>query len=193
MKTRSKALLATLCAVVLVLGSVFATMAYLTSTDEVTNTFTVGNVKITLDEAKTKADGTVDGTDRVKANTYKLMPGHSYVKDPTVHVDAASEDCWLFVKVEDEIAVIQDAKTVATQMGEKGWTLVDGTTNVYAYSNIAKANDNVVVFDNFKIKGDVTNGTLAGYAGKTITVTAYAIQADGFATAADAWTTAGIK
>ena len=41
MKTRSKALLLTLCAVLLVAASVLGTMAYLTSTDEVTNTFTV--------------------------------------------------------------------------------------------------------------------------------------------------------
>ena len=51
MKTKSKALLLTLCAVLLVAASVMGTMAYLTSTDKVENTFTVGNVKITLDEA----------------------------------------------------------------------------------------------------------------------------------------------
>lgn len=45
MKTRSKALLLTLCAVLLVAASVLGTMAYLTSTDEVTNTFTVGQVR----------------------------------------------------------------------------------------------------------------------------------------------------
>ena len=59
MKTKSKALLMTLCAVLLVAASVLGTMAYLTSTDEVENTFTVGNVKIALDEAKVNADGTV--------------------------------------------------------------------------------------------------------------------------------------
>ena len=52
MKTKSKALLLTLCAVLLVAASVMGTMAYLTSTDKVENTFTVGNVKITLDEAR---------------------------------------------------------------------------------------------------------------------------------------------
>lgn len=58
MKTKSKALLLTLCAVLLVAASVMGTMAYLTSTDKVENTFTVGNVKITLDEAKVNTDGT---------------------------------------------------------------------------------------------------------------------------------------
>ena len=43
------------------------------------------------------------------------------------------------------------------------------------------------------MKGDVTNETLADYAGKNITVTAYAIQADGFEgkTAAEIWAEAG--
>lgn len=99
MKTKSKALLMTLCAVLLVAASVLGTMAYLTSTDGVENTFTVGNVKITLDEAKVNADGTPNGTDRVKGNEYKLMPGHTYVKDPTVTVKAPSVDSYVRMKV----------------------------------------------------------------------------------------------
>ena len=59
MKTRSKALLLTLCAVLLVAATIFGTMAYLTSTDTVTNTFTVGKVNIKLDEAKANSDGTL--------------------------------------------------------------------------------------------------------------------------------------
>lgn len=99
MKTKSKALLMTLCAVLLVAASVLGTMAYLTSTDGVENTFTVGNVKITLDEAKVNADGTVNGNERVKGNEYKLMPGHTYVKDPTVTVKAPSVDSYVRMKV----------------------------------------------------------------------------------------------
>lgn len=169
--------------------AVGGTLAYLTSkTEVVTNTFTVGNVKITLDEAKVTVEGVKDGDSRVTENTYKLMPGHTYVKDPTVHVDKDSENSWLFVKVTDEIAGIQDTKTVAAQMAEKGWTLVDGQTNIYAYKDVVKANDNIVVFDNFKIKGTETD--LSDYAGKTITVQAYAVQKDGFDTAAAAWAAA---
>ncbi len=195
MKSASKAILLALCAVLLVVSTVFGTLAYLTSTDAVTNTFTVGNVKITLDEKDTdgsKTDVTTEGRD--KANEYHLLPGHTYVKDPTVHIDANSEDCWLFVKVVDELAAIQDATTVADQMTAKGWTLVAGTTNIYAYERIAtKTDTNVVVFENFKIKGDVDNDTLATYKDKTIVVTAYAVQADGFDTAAEAWTAAGLN
>lgn len=106
MKTKSKALLLTLCAVLLVAASVLGTMAYLTSTDSVKNTFTVGKVAITLDEAKVNGNGEpinkqdevvtdLAAAERVKANTYKLMPGHTYTKDPTIHVDANSEDCFI--------------------------------------------------------------------------------------------------
>ncbi len=193
MKTRNKALLLALCAVMLVAASVFGTLAYLTSTDAVTNTFTVGNVKITLDEAPVNENGDATEGARVKANAYKLLPGHEYDKDPTIHVDAASEDCWLFVKLEDGIAAIQDKDTVLEQMTANGWTLVAGTVNIYAHKDVANAGDDVVVFETFKIKGDVDNETLAEYAGKTIVVTAYAVQKDGFETAAAAWAAAGLN
>ena len=92
MKKTRKILLMAACAVLLVCISVGATVAYLTSTDSVTNTFTVGKVAITLDEAQVTEYGVaVEGADRVKTNTYKLIPGHEYKKDPTVHFAAGSE------------------------------------------------------------------------------------------------------
>ncbi len=100
MKTKSKALLLTLCAVLLVAASVLGTMAYLTSTDTVTNTFTVGKVEIKLDEAKVTADGIpVESAARVTENSYKLMPGNTYTKDPTVTVKAGSEASYVRMKV----------------------------------------------------------------------------------------------
>lgn len=95
MKTKSKALLLTLCAVLLIAASVLGTMAYLTSTDTVTNTFTVGKVEIKLDET----DVTNPNGPRVKANSYKLMPGTTYTKDPTVTVLKGSEDSYVRMKV----------------------------------------------------------------------------------------------
>ena len=95
MKTKRKALLLSLCAVLLVVASVMGTMAYLTSTDTVTNTFTVGKVEIKLDET----DVTNPNGPRVKANSYKLMPGTTYTKDPTVTVKAGSEESYVRMKV----------------------------------------------------------------------------------------------
>lgn len=197
MKKTSKALLLSLCAVLLVTATVLGTMAYLTSTDEVVNTFTVGNVAITLDE--TDVDNSTPGeNDRDQANSYKLMPGHTYTKDPIVHVDSTSEDCYLFVKVANEITAIEGDTTVAAQMTAKGWVAVDGAAGVYVYTQnsapaVVAGGSNVTVFDNFTISGTVDNATLATYNNKTITVTAYAIQADGFEgkTASEIWTAAG--
>ncbi len=187
MKSKKKIVTLLACAVLLVVGSVMGTMAYLTSQDEVTNTFTVGNVKITLDEAPVNENGDATTGERVKANSYKLLPGHEYDKDPTVHVDANSEACWLFVKVENGITDIEDADTILTQMGSNGWTLVADETNVYAYESIVKGGDNKVVFETFKVKGDAN---VSEYTDAAINVTAYAVQADGFDTAAKAWSAA---
>lgn len=200
MKKTSKALLLSLCALLLVTASVLGTMAYLTSQDQVVNTFTVGNVAITLDE-KDVDNSTPGENDRDKANAYKLMPGHNYEKDPIVHVDANSEDCYLFVKVVNEIANIEAEKTVAQQMTEKGWVAVDAANGIYVYTTdktnpaVVTKGSNITVFENFTIAGNVDNTTLATYADKTITVNAYAIQADGFAgkTASEIWAAAGFN
>lgn len=189
---KNKRALTVVVALVLAVGcAIGGTIAYLTSTDQVVNTFTVGDVAITLDEAKVNPDGSlVEGAGRVQANSYKLMPGKTYIKDPTVHVDADSEDSYLFVKVENGIANIEGEKTIAKQMTEKGWTPVANTTDIYAYKDIVNAGTDVIVFDNFTVAGTVEGNALADYADKTITVTAYAIQADGFDNAADAWAAA---
>ena len=175
------------CAVVLVAGSIAGTIAYLTSeTDVVKNTFTVGKITITLDEAKVTAYGAQDGDTRVKENEYKLIPGHEYKKDPTIHVTKGSEACWLFVKVEDGLKNIEDATTIADQLVANGWTLVDGTTNIYWHAIVdaseAVKDIDVKVFETFKLKGDAK---VDDYATAEIKVTAYAVQSNGFTTDAD--------
>ena len=183
-----KALLISLCAIMLVAATIFGTLAYLTSTDEVINTFTVGNVAITLDEAPVDENGQATTGNRVKANSYKLLPGHEYDKDPEIHVDANSEDCWLFVKVVNEISTIEADTTIAAQMAAKGWDVIDAENGIYAYEAIVEGGADVPVFESFKILGTVKD--LSTYDSAKITVTAYAIQADGFASAEAAWTAA---
>ena len=194
MKTKSKALLLTLCAVLLVTASVLGTMAFLTSKDEVVNTFTVGQVKITLDERDT--DDSTPDADRDKANAYHLLPGNEYEKDPTVHVNAVSEDSWIFVKVENGIAAFEAAtsteengyKSISDQITANGWEALDGVANVYykSYTKSATGSD-LVVFSKFKI-ADTAND-VQGWAtpNATVNITAYAVQKDGFATAEAAW------
>lgn len=197
-KTKTKALLMSLCAVLLVAASVLGTMAYLTDSKDVKNTFTVGNVAITMDE--TDVDDSTPNKERDQANSYKLLPGHTYTKDPIIHVDANSEDCYLFVKVDNQIAAIEanGNTTVAAQMATKGWKAVEGKDGIYVYVGTTaapvavKANDNVTVFEQLVIAGTVNGDTLKAYENKTITVTAYAVQKDGFEgkTADQIWSTA---
>ena len=218
MKTRSKALLLTLCAVLLVTASVLGTMAYLTSTASVENTFTVGSVKITLDEAKVTTDGEpVEGAARVTENSYKLMPGHTYTKDPTIHVDAASEDCFIRAKV-----TLTNAKewiAIATKYADnKVENIIKGTddniwwvsqpavdtanntvTYTFVYKNESHTDElgkriwtstdskDLVLFNEIAIPGGLTNDELAAVGSSKITVVAEAIQADGFETEAAAW------
>ncbi len=216
MKKSTKALLLGLCAIALVAASVMGTLAYLTSTDSVTNTFTVGKVAITLDEAKVDVNGTIlsgDQAGRGDANSYKLVPGHEYTKDPIVHVDANSEPCYVFVKVVNGITSVEATTetnvytTIAEQMTANGWSALDATNNpgVYYYNknNTAiytpatgdGADNDLEVFAKFKVADTATNDTLSTLMGesndKTIEITAYAIQSDGFESAAAAWAASG--
>ena len=191
MKKKTKALMLVLCAVLLVTASVLGTMAYLTSTDQVVNTFTVGKVAITLDEAKVDPDGTaVTPAERVKGNAYHLLPGHTYTKDPTVHVQANSEDSFIFVKVENGIANYEDRPTIAEQIAARGWTPLTGVANVYykAYTKSAEITD-LPVFGNFTIAdhANATDGWNNFSAETKVTVTAYAVQQDGFVSVDQAW------
>lgn len=193
MKNAKKLILLALCAVLLVGASVMGTLAYLTSqTETITNTMTVGQVKITMDEAPVDVYGVVQAGNRVTTgNTYKLIPGHEYVKDPVIHVGSESEDCWLFVKIENGIVDIEKAgKTIAEQLATNGWTQIDTANNVWAYGTKAEADDEVKTFEYFTIDGEKD---IASYADKTIAITAYAVQADGFDTAAEAWTAANFS
>lgn len=185
MKNAKKILALLLCAVLLVGASIAGTVAYLTSKDEVTNTFTIGKVQITLDETDVDVNGVKDGETRVKENTYKLIPGHTYVKDPVVHVDAESENCFLYIKVENQIAGIEAATTIADQLAANGWSLVADETDVYTYKEVCGAGYNIPTFTQFKVKEDVQD--LSAYNGLSVKVTAYAVQHDGFTGADAAW------
>lgn len=209
MKTKSKALLLTLCAVLLVTASVLGTMAFLTSDDEVVNTFSVGSVAIKLDEAKANADGTlVEGAERVKANSYKLLPGHTYNKDPMITVLNGSEPSYIkmtvtFSKANELDAIFAPTGADMTSIFDgynatcwiaKGNTK-DTATNTRTYEfwykeTVAAPNGDVALdalFDKIIVPGFITNEQLATIEGMTITVNACAIQADGFANAEAAW------
>ena len=199
-------------ALLLVLMLVFGvtcggTIAYLTSTASVTNTFTIGNVEITLDEVEVDVYGVAaQGATRIPnensektGNAYKLMPGHTYTKDPIIHVDASSENCYVFVKIENGISTFESAKitgeektynTIHDQILANNWNVLDGNTGVY-YMEYTKdqADKDLEVFAEFRIADDAN--TKAGWGDikadtTKVIVTGYAVQKDGL-TLTEAW------
>ena len=182
MKKFMKALAVVACAVLLVVATIAGTVAYLTDTKTVQNTFTVGKVEITLDEAKVNVYGEKDGDSRVTENNkYKLVPGRTYVKDPTIHVDDESEDCYLFFKVEGNLGSV-----VTLNIDSSKWTQI-GTSGVYYYKTVATAGEDYVAFDSFTVDGEADADDLATV-GTPLSVVAYAVQTStSFANAEAAW------
>ena len=194
MKKMYKAMLLVLCAVLLVAGSVMGTLAYLKAqTGTIKNTFTVGSVAITLDEALTDLYGVpVSGADRIPnathtdGNTYKLIPGHTYTKDPKITVSSDSENCWVFVKLENGLN-----DTATFDIDNSKWTIVATYTDgskVYAYNTVLKAGDDATLFTEFTFAQSADPET---YKSAAIKVTGYAVQADGFGSAEAAWAASG--
>ena len=204
-----KKLMTVLALVLVIAMSVAGTYAYLTSADKVVNTFTVGDVKIKLDEAKANPDGSlVANADRVKANSYKLLPGHTYNKDPMVTVLKGSESSYVKMTVTFSNAAELDAifdpngatlTSIFNGYDSTNWIYKGNTENTgdntrtyeFWYKAPVAAPDADValdaLFDSITVPGTINNAQLKTIEGMTITVNAYAIQADGFADAADAW------
>lgn len=170
-----------LCAVLLVAASVLGTMAYLTDSKEVNNTFTVGNVSIKLDEAKVDENGTQvvdkDGNPvaRVTRNAYKLLPGHTYVKDPTVTVLTPSVASYVRMKVTFNKASALIAMCTDPEFAEDGPTGVENAYPLIRMVNFVEANaakwdgiipDNMVDTEEMLANGkyfDAKNDTLTYY------------------------------
>ena len=206
---KKKILVACLCVALAVLTIAGTTLAYLTSQETVTNPFTVGKVAIKLDEAKANADGTlVPNADRVKENSYKLIPGHTYNKDPMVTVLKGSESSYIkmtvtFTKAAELDAIFAptgaDLTSIFNGYDSTNWiykgNTEDTTANTRTYEfwykeAVAAPTADVALdalFDQIKAPDSLTNSDLNNLKDLKITVNAYAIQADGFATAEAAW------
>lgn len=177
-------LVVAMLAVTLLIGcAIGGTVAWLTAkTDPVVNTFTYGDINITLTENK-PAD-----------RQAKIIPGVDIEKDPKVTVKANSEACWLFVKVEEEGTFVENKVTYSIATG---WTQGDGTnipSDVYYRSVTASNADQpfgVLSDDKITVSEELTKAEINNLNGaaKTpkLTFTAYAVQKDGIDTAAAAW------
>lgn len=206
---RSKPLVLALCAVLLVVGTILGTVAYLQDTASVVNTFTVGNVHLKLDEAVVDEKGEPTGGRTETGNAYHLLPGETYTKDPTVTVLKGSEESYvrmlLTLNCASELdAIFAPSGAVLTETF-KGY---DATK--WEYVDVTRGNDNTItyefryfetvksqkdtdlvleaLFNTVTVPNTMTGEQLATIANLKITVEAHAIQATGFANADDAWT-----
>lgn len=151
-------------AVVLLLGCVTGgTLAWLTSTTgAVTNTFTVGDINITLDET---------------TSDYKMIPGYTIAKDPVVTVEANSEKCYLFVKVTKST----NFDNYMTYEMASNWTAVDGATGVYyrvVETSTSEQKFPVLKDNQVSVRGTVTKAEMetANASKPTLTFQAAAVQ-----------------
>lgn len=198
-----KKILAAVLAAALCIGiGIGGTLAWLTDkTENVVNTFTVGNINIDLIET----DNEVDEDGNANTNDYKMVPGNTITKDPKVTVKANSEASWLFVKIE-ESGNLDDFIIYAVA---DGWIALTGVDGVY-YREV-DATEQDTSFDVIGNKGVNGNGTFVankvlvkdsvtkammdaiedGTANEpTLTFTAYAVQKDNITTVDEAWTQA---
>ncbi|MBQ3588519.1 MAG: hypothetical protein II977_08105 [Oscillospiraceae bacterium] len=207
MKKRTVALL---MAVVMLFGAaVGGTIAWLTAdSNEVNNTFTVGDINITLDETDIENPTGPRNTE----NEYKMVPGKKYMKDPIVHVEAGSEPCYVFVRLTEKNNAYGNDKVIQYTINSD-WTLVTTEANgdkIYVYGTLAAP----TVVNALNLTAPATADTTSVFAiteGTTITVNpavtkaeltamedgtkptldfiAYAIQADNLTVtaAADIW------
>lgn len=175
------------------------TLAWLsTKTGDVVNTFTVGDINITLDETDLNS---TSGGKTTEGNTYKMVPGATITKDPQVTVKANSEACWLFVQItESTNAKFSDYMTyevlTKNDKGETEWTALPGVTGVYYREVDATTTDlsfDVLKDNKVSVLDDVTKEQLNALTADTyptLTFTAYAVQKSGITTVADAWSQA---
>lgn len=188
-KRRNRRIALTLCVMFVVLAaSIGGTVAWLTDkTGPIENTFTYGDINIKLTETN-PAD-----------NKATIVPGVDIGKDPKVTVEAGSEACWLFVKVEETGRFVANKVTYSIA---DGWTKLDGVEGVNdVYYREVSADDAKAGKEYYVLAGDTTyhNGVVKvsdnltkteveNLADAKLTFTAYAVQKTGINDAATAWT-----
>ena len=205
MKKKRMAIALAVCVVAVLAAG--ASLAYFTDkTEAADNTFTMGNVKITLDETDlTKTDNS-----RTPAgNTYtNLYPGMDMVKDPIVH-NTGKNDAWVRVIVRvangaafmDKFAIDPYASSplegLTHGLGE-GWQITASTKDTAAndmvytivYNTVLKPGESTpAVFEKLYIPATFGNGEMAAITyknannesvnGFTMSIHAEAIQSEG--------------
>lgn len=183
-----KVALMSFMACIMIFSAIGGTLSWLmTSTDPIVNVFTYGDIRITLTE--TKGEELSDG------RYFKMTPGKVIEKDPKISVLADSEDCWLFVKIEESTdKALSDYIEYAIA---DGWTALQEAPGVYfrTVDNSSEAQTfSVLKDDKASVKGNVTLEMLQALGSSNypkMTFTGYAVQRDmnidAIDSAAEAW------
>ena len=163
--------LAIACVLTLGIGATVAFIA--TVAGPVENTFTIGDIELTLEETT--------------GEKYQLIPGASISKNPKVTVGSGSEDCWLFVKITKE----GNPDSYLEYSVAEGWMPLLGHKDVYYRTVSEIAEDKVfgiLANDIITVKESLTKEQMKGIEEKpTLTFTAYAVQSHGIDSAAAAY------
>ena len=178
-RSRTQIITIVVCLMLAMAIAIGGTVAWvIDTTTQVTDTFTYGLVDIELTEGKGNALWTKAANGQIADDTtLKLLPGETYTFNPYVKVVSKSESAYVFVSVIDENNVINYAPYAIAD----GWTLVNGTTNVYYRTYTSVENDTyygVISGDVLTVKNTLGVLDLAaiGSAYPTLTIKAYAIQ-----------------
>lgn len=185
MNAKKKIVSIALAAALAATAIVGSSLAYFTDTEEKTNTFTVGNVDITLTEPNWDAD----------INNKDLIPGKTIPKDPTITVAEGSETAYTFMKVQMSADFIELINKYATATKKELPAAVEDWFTSEVAPKVMEIGDDYVIlgvlspkeagqsvtyFDEVKVPAEVTQEMIKADGTYTITVTAYAIQAEGF-------------
>lgn len=148
------------------------TLAYFTDTDAKTNTFTVGNVDITLTEPNWEGTGSQDAPE--------VYPGEPLAKDPTVE-NTGANPCFVRIKVTglDCLAPASNITYRTDYMtGKLGDNWVLHTDGYFYYNKVLGVKETTdALFDQIVIPTDLTNGNADTEF--NVVVTAEAVQAQG--------------
>lgn len=204
--TKKKILVIALTVAMAAILAIGGSLAYFTDNKTATNTFTMGNVQIKLDETDIKNP---DG-DRVTKNEYDVYPGAEVTKDPIVHNTGANGayiratvnvSNWMnlvaayypdFKETFPNDGYKAALNLLVGQLGE-GWSVVGveaGDTFtigqfdakfVLKYNGVlASGADTTAMFQKVIVPAGIDNANADSF--KEIKIVAQAMQADGFST-----------
>ena len=175
MKRRKRIVMSVICGLLVAAVALGGTLAYLTDSESITNTFTVGtgyvgNDAFTLDETQivdgklpTEPTDTRTGEDQEYPD---LLPGTQFAKDPTFHLGTNENgthviESYIVAKLTDFDKAISEGYIFKNMLGEAGlnlnWVKVansDGSTESINYAKY----DGYYIFTN---NGQIDNMNVA--------------------------------